>query len=707
MFRIMALCRPVARVRASRRFATPRLCLEPLEDRTVPTIFVHDVPHFTFVTPRSVDVVLIDSAGQGRNHISGTSDGVPFEDVVFYNVPDVVIDTARNDSGGAGIDRVTVNTGGGGGAAGLRDFTIKTGQANDAVLVQMPFTLPVSGGRFEVQTGADADTLTINGPAASDNILLASNSVTINGDTVFHKSVEQLFVNALGGNDSAALTSIGAGTATTVDCGADFDRFAATLSHDFDGTLALLDFENITVQVHDSFKGDLSATGPGIIQSIFIGGNLSPQANISAEDIAFLTIDGNLAGAVTATGTIHSLTVGGSISQTGAVTAKDIDIANVIGNVRGTVTVHGSGTIGNMEVGGSVGETGTVFAEDITVIKVAGNVDGTVMAEGSGTIGTMEVGGSVGETGTVFAEDITTIKVAGNVNGTVMAEGSGNIEFMLVAGDVTGHVFVEETLASLTVLGKVTMRGLIEAGDIGRAFIDPSGQLLGTTTVRFVGGMAGRLIARGNLVGQVFAAQGISGVVATQGDVGVIQRNRNGGAFVGPNGQLIRAGGIFTQGLSGQVVALGNTFGDIVIQGDLTGRMAVKGRPVLGLLPFRVGILGNLIINGAATSKSAIVSGGVIGDQAGGTFLKAGAFEGIVAAKGDINFASGTVPGGFIFENAAGTLNGAVIDAIFTDEGKPLAFDFQNFDLRGLDLILKDLALLRVGPNGNLTGPRP
>src|SRR5207247_2850683 len=155
---------------------------------------------------------------------------------------------------------------------------------------------------------------------------------------------------------------------------------------------------------------------------------------------------------------------------------------------------------------------------------------------------------------------------------------------------------------------------------------------------------------------------------------------------------LIRFGGIQSNGgrLNGQVVALGNIFGDLDING-LSGRVAVKGRPVAGLDASRIGILGNINVSGSIDTGAAIVSAGVIADAAGGTFLSSGGIKGILAAKGDISFGStGNTTGAAIFENAKGA-NAAAIDAIFTDGGNSLAFDLSGLDLKGLDLILMDL----------------
>jgi hypothetical protein len=146
------------------------------------------------------------------------------------------------------------------------------------------------------------------------------------------------------------------------------------------------------------------------------------------------------------------------------------------------------------------------------------------------------------------------------------------------------------------------------------------------------------------------------------------------------------------------VVVLGLAYGDMRFNDRLTGgRIAAKG-----------GIVGNLNLNGALDASSSVISGGEIGDAAWGTqFTFNGANPGILAAKGTITFAKGS-PGGNVFNNATGA-SAAAIDAVFADNGQPLAFDLtgDGLDLGGLQSMLTDLAALYVNSQGNLSGPRP
>jgi ELWxxDGT repeat protein len=234
--------------------------------------------------------------------------------------------------------------------------------------------------------------------------------------------------------------------------------------------------------------------------------------------------------------------------------------------------------------------------------------------------------------------------------------------------------------------GPITGTIQTTTGDLGRVLTDAAGQVIGTTVVHAASGIGGRLISRGRLVSQVLADGGISGVIAAQGDLGV----RIGSS---------RLGGIVANGgLSGQVVTLGALVGDVTINGGLHGgRMIARG-----------GILGNLTVNGGLDAAAAVVSAGIIGDPAAGTaFILNGDNKGIIAAEGAIRFGM-KAPQGAVYNDVGavpGSPNAAAMDAIFTNNGQPLEFDISGLDLAGLNLILADLLALKVGADGNLTGP--
>jgi hypothetical protein len=239
-------------------------------------------------------------------------------------------------------------------------------------------------------------------------------------------------------------------------------------------------------------------------------------------------------------------------------------------------------------------------------------------------------------------------------------------------------------------------------GDLGSPIRNTSGTIIGTTFINTTQGISGKIISRGSLISQVSSQKEITGVLAAQGDLGV--------AYVNGAGQLVRFGGLLSNGqFSGDLVILGNALGDIQLKNGLSGRIAVKGRTIVGLASSRIGILGNFLVSGNIASTAAIVSAGRIGDLAGGTIFSSGAIKGILAAEGGINFGGiGNTSGATIIPNATGQ-NKTTIDAIFTNGGAPLAFDLTpgSLLLDGLTLILTDLNDNLKVVNGGLTGTVP
>lgn len=65
---------------------------------------------FTFTTPHGVDDLVLDSPADGWSRIRGTSGGVAFEELVFSNVEQVIVDAMSHDAPGESADEVTVAT---------------------------------------------------------------------------------------------------------------------------------------------------------------------------------------------------------------------------------------------------------------------------------------------------------------------------------------------------------------------------------------------------------------------------------------------------------------------------------------------------------------------------------------------------------------------------------------------------------------------
>ena len=209
------------------------------------------------------------------------------------------------------------------------------------------------------------------------------------------------------------------------------------------------------------------------------------------------------------------------------------------------------------------------------------------------------------------------------------------------------------------------------------------------TTVNSEGTMTGQLISRGNLVSQVQLGAGMSG--------GLIVAQGNLGAWVG----AARVGGLTSNGagFGGQLVVLGNVWGDISISGGLkSGRLAFSGNDY-----------GNLTISGGVNSASAIVGRGIIGSATYGTHFHLDSLSGILAVEGAVSASGSYSSGNALFNKTnmgSPNANSSAVDAIFSSGGQTLGLDVSGLDLQGLSLISTDLAALHVA-SGALTGPTP
>jgi hypothetical protein len=359
--------------------------------------------------------------------------------------------------------------------------------------------------------------------------------------------------------------------------------------------------------------------------------------------------------------------------------------------------------------GGSFDSKPMLFAQLNTTASVPAPVTVTETLVPAGSSTTVQSVVFTGQGGSLTTAQPITASIRANPGGSLgnlILSAPQGIAADITADSITGNI--DATNGGIAGTIKTT------AGDLGRAFTDASGTITGVTFVHAGGGgLTGKILVKGNLVSQLNLQSGLDGVVAADGDLGVIQ-TKNGIAVTNPDGSLIRFGGLVVSngGLNGQVIVLGNAFGDISLTGGLGGRIAVRGNPgEFGLAPSRFGILGNVSIGGGISTTGAIVSSGLIGDDGTnninndvkGTHLTiSGNSKGILAAGEDINFGTtGSLSQASVFEDAKGS-NQAAIDAIFTDNG--FALDVTN--AAQLNLLLQDLLALTV-VNGKLTGTTP
>ena len=126
----------------------------------------------------------IDSPASGRNVISGTSDGVAFTPLTFFDVNSFTVDTATNDGPSAANDAVTLNKPGLV-ATGLQYFSVNTGSGDDIFTVNSGIGLAVSGGSFFYDAGTQAtavgDKLVLNATGANIGAFNPDGSTTNDG----------------------------------------------------------------------------------------------------------------------------------------------------------------------------------------------------------------------------------------------------------------------------------------------------------------------------------------------------------------------------------------------------------------------------------------------------------------------------------------------------------------------------------------------
>ncbi len=271
------------------------------------------------------------------------------------------------------------------------------------------------------------------------------------------------------------------------------------------------------------------------------------------------------------------------------------------------------------------------------------------------------------------------------------AVGLGNVTAAAIFGDID--------VASGGIYGVIQTT----VGDIGQFVLNSKGQITGVTSIISVGSITGQIISRGNIISSISTNGSFSGVIAAQGNLGAILLNSNGTAALKKNA-LTQYGGITIKGAdSGQIIAPGNAFGTWTISGSMTGRIAVEGQAISGLAASRIGFLGKLTIKTFALG-GAIISGGLLGDKAGGTTFTLGKGKGFVAVAGAANLKSTTLAAGNLIVSATGANLSAITD-IFTDNDSPLRFDTGG-NLAGLALIETDLATIQDN-SGVLSGTIP
>ena len=496
--------------------------------------------------------------------------------------------------------------------------------------------------------------------------------------------------------------------------------------------------QNIGATASAFFPGDTSPTGvylPGDALGDVATRDYTPKGAIDAQSIQAVGFGSytNSVGVVavgsraTTADARNLLTAGTTIVQSGStngtnsetfrVPFADLTIQQVVAFFLSTAAGGGQFdpntllfTVEGVGNGLTVTQSNAARGAAIALIGVSrtpgtASVVQTVDFRGDGASMSSEqyIAGGITSTGPLG--DLTTLSKVG-LNSVTVPSAFGNIS---AYGPIQGTI---QTTGQRTdpITGVVTT---IPA-NLGRAFVVPAsrrtGAYVAVTTLWGTGinTIRGRIISRGDLISSVRGDGGSTGLIAAQGNIGVISNLIAG--------KPARLGGITINGpFSGQILADGNILGNLYFHGGLTGgRVVAEGNAALAPSAAQVGIVGNVVIDyglyktSGLDANSAILSEGEIGDATLGTKISnAGANLGFIAAQGALN-TGGTPLSGLTFSNLnASDPSAAAIDAIFTDKGQPLSFDVAPDDLAGLALILSDLDAIVVGPDGKLTGTKP
>ena len=480
------------------------------------------------------------------------------------------------------------------------------------------------------------------------------------------------------------------------------------------------------------FSAGNNATG---IHNVVVGGNLL-LSMVTPGAIAFLGSPANATGGVQLPQDVVAVAVAGMLPAA-SIVAKSVP-AVAAGSFAGVGadSANAPAAMASLAAGTSTSQASDTFqvffsgAGDVAQFLMTGtgssfDSKGMLFADIAGgnapvtaTDRLVPSGTSTSVDSVVFTGQGGSLTTAQPILTSISALAGGSIGNLILTSPhgITANVTADRIIGNIDATNGA-ISGVIETtvGDFGRALTDPTtGNITGVTFVHAGGGgLTGEILAKGNLVSQVNLRSGLDGVVATDGDIGVIQ-TAGGIATLNPDGSLIRFGGIVVSngGVNGQIIALGNVFGDLNVTGGLSGRIAAKGNPgEFGLASFRYGILGNVSIGGGIETTGAIVSSGLIGDdgtdsnaQEGlGTVLSiSGNDKGILAAGEDINFGStGSLNTAGLFEFATKP-NLDAINAIFTNMGAFLDVT----DAKQLKLLVQHLLGLQV-VNGMLTETMP
>jgi fibronectin-binding autotransporter adhesin len=467
---------------------------------------VSGMASFTFTTPNSDDVVSVlpgtGSGGQQADVISGTSGGVAFEALTFFNIADFTLDVGAND-GANPVDNVTLGNGGPV-AQGLTTFRLNTGPGNDVLAVNWPSTAVVtnSAGTDALTLTLNDGTLTLNGAfqlAADVTSNAAATTAVVNGTGTLDLPVTRTFTVADGAAEpdvDIAVTLTGAGGLTKAGPGS--LRLSGTTTNTYagpttvnDGTLELnktggaTAFTTGPLTIGDNTGGPLSAvvqeiTSNNIPDAVsvtinsdgllaFNAGQTDAINNLTmtggavdTSPTGLLTVNGTLTATSDATGL--AATIDGNLQlTTGNVTvndgpgADDLDIAAVISGAAG-LTKGGAGLLSLQ------GASPNTFTGTTTVLD--GTLELAKTANTPAVSTTVVVGDGVGGPLTAVLQLVNDGEIPATANVTINSDGLLNF-----------NPGVNQTINNLTMTGGAvdTNTGLLTVNGTVTATSDAAG----------------------------------------------------------------------------------------------------------------------------------------------------------------------------------------------------------------------------------------
>jgi Ca2+-binding RTX toxin-like protein len=258
-------------------------------------VIISRMASLTMTTPNGADLLTVDAPSAGRTRISGTSGGIAFESLTFFDVGNVTLKAGTN--GAAGNDAITVT--GPVAATGLLSFSVHVG----AGVNSMDFS--TSPQAITATIGTDSTTVVFSGggvPVSVRGTVSTFTGTSFDDTYIDQTAISALFLFDGGGNNqfeldpssSIDITATGGGN-NTINFSDSPDPIVATIGTTTttvsevgdDGTVTFTGSEGTYVGTIIGTTGDDTYIDQTTIETLFIidvGGNnyavLDPSSTI-------------------------------------------------------------------------------------------------------------------------------------------------------------------------------------------------------------------------------------------------------------------------------------------------------------------------------------------------------------------------------------------------------------------------------------------